>query len=244
MMAADALKYPFGGDRTADTFAIGGILGLVALLLLRFAAGLLPTWPALPVAVLALVPATALLGYLLRAGRLTVDGGERPPGFDDPRELLKQGARVWVVAAVYLGVPLAVLLLTVQGLTGTGLGSDPGTGVSTIVLVGGTGTLLLALTVGYVFPAAVLRLAADGDLLAALDPRSVSAVLSSGAYFAAFVAAFVAAVLAWGLTVGAVWSYDLGGVVSVFAAFYLHLVAVRYVGLAYGRVVGGTGESG
>ncbi|WP_135820673.1 DUF4013 domain-containing protein [Halostella litorea] len=238
MMAGDALKYPFRGDRTADTFAVGGILGLVTLLLLRVASGLVPTWPALVAAALAAVPATALLGYLLRAGRETVRGADRPPGFADPRRLLALGLRAWVVAAAYLGVPLAVLLVTIRGLTDAELGADPGTAASTAVLVGATATLLLALTVSYVFPAAVLRAADGGSLRAALDPRSVTAVLSSGAYFAAFVAAFVAAVLAWGLTVGAVWSYDLGGVVAVFAAFYLHLVAVRYVGLAYGRAVG------
>ncbi|WP_121821369.1 DUF4013 domain-containing protein [Halostella salina] len=244
MMAADALKYPFSGDRTADTFAVGGILGLVTLLLLRYATGLFPAWPALVVALLALVPATALLGYLLRAGRSTVSGTDRPPGFDNPRELLAQGGRAWVVALVYLGAPLAVLLVTVQGLTGADIGSDPDTTTGVVVILGATATLLLALTVSYVFPAAVLRLADGGDLRGTLDPRSVSAVLSSGAYFAAFVGAFVAAVLAWGLTVGAVWSYDLSGVVSVFAAFYLHLVAVRYVGLAYGRALGGAGETG
>ena len=238
MMAADALEYPLRGDRTTDTFAVGGVLGLVTLLLLRVATGLLPTWPALIAGALASVPATALVGYLLRAGRETVRGAERPPGFADPRQLLALGLRAWVVAAAHLGVPLAVLLVTVRGLTDAGLDADPGTAVSTAVLVGATATLLLALTVSYAFPAAVLRVADGGGLRAALDPRSVSAVLSSGAYFAAFVGAFVAAVLAWGLTAGAVWSYDLGGVVAVFAAFYLHLVAVRYVGLAYGRAIG------
>lgn len=239
MMAADALEYPFRGDRTLDTFAAGGGLGLVTLLLLRIAAGLLPTWPALVAGALAFVPATALLGYLLRAGRETVRDADRPPGFADPRRLLAFGLRAWVVAAAYLGAPLAVLLVTIRGLSDVRIGADPGTAVSTAVLVGATATLFLALTVSYVFPAAVLRVADGGSLRSALDPRSVSAVLSSGAYFAAFIGAFVAGVLAWGLTVGAVWSYDLGGVLSVFAAFYLHLVAVRYVALAYDRAVGG-----
>ena len=238
MMAADALEYPLRGDRTTDTFAVDGILGLVTLLLLRVAAGLLPTWPALIVGAIAFVPATALLGYLLRAGRETVQGANRPPGFADPGQLLAFGLRAWVVAAAYLGVPLVVLLVTIRGLFDAELGTDPSAAVSTAVLAGATGTLVLALAVSYVFPAALFRVA-DGDgLAAALDPRSVAPVLSSGAYFAAFIGAFVAAVVAWGLTVGAVWSYDVGGVLAVFAAFYLHLVAVRYVGLAYGRAVG------
>lgn len=238
MMAEDAVKYPFRGDRTADTFAVGGVLGLATLLLLRVAVGLYPSWPALVAVAVAAVPATALLGYLLRVGDATVRGEEAVPEFGSAGDLLRDGVRAWVVAAVYLGLPMVVLLVTVQGVLGSGIDPDAGTGQRTAVLVGSTVSLFLALAVAYVFPAALLNVARGGGTVASLDPRRVRPLLSSGAYFAAWMAAFVAGVLAWGLTLGALRSYTVGGVLSVFAAFYFHLVAARYVGLAYARVVG------
>jgi hypothetical protein len=36
-------------------------------------------------------------------------------------------------------------------------------------------------------------------------------------------------------------TFAVGGVLAVFAAFYCHLVAARYVGLAYARAVGRAG---
>jgi hypothetical protein len=55
------------------------------------------------------------------------------------------------------------------------------------------------------------------------------------------VIAFTAGVLAWGLTLGAVQNYAVSGLFAVFAAFYLHLVAVRAVGIGYARTVGKSG---
>ena len=241
MMVEDALKYPFHGDRTLDTFAVGGVLGLATLLLLRVAASLYPTWPTLVAVAFAAVPATALFGYLLRVGDATVRGDESVPGFGSPRELFGSGLRAWAVAAVYLGLPLLILLVTMQGVLGSGVGHDAGTAQRTALLVGSTVSLFLALAIAYVFPAALLNVARGGGPFASLDPRRVRPLLSSGAYFAAWMAAFVAGVLAWGRTLAALRSYSVVGVLAVFAAFYCHLVAARYVGLAYARAVGRAG---
>lgn len=240
MMVGDAMKYPFRSDGTLDAFAAGGILTLATILLLRVATGLYPTALALVAAAVAVVPATALLGYLLRVAGASATGEPNLPEFGAPRPLLADGLRGGAITMLYLGTAFGVLLVTVRGVTEVGVSGDTGD-ASAIVLVGSTMTMFVALAIAYAFPAALVNAARGGSVRSSLDPRTLTPLLSSGAYFASWVIAFTAGVLAWGLTLGAVQNYAISGLFAVFAAFYLHLVAVRAVGIGYARTVGESG---
>lgn len=227
MLIGEALRYPLRGERRLDTFAVGGVLGLAVLVLVRVARTLFPTWLALVPLALALVPVVALLGYLGEVAAATATRAETPPPFPGARPLLRQGLRVAAVSAVYVLPPLALVFFTALGAASADAGGVPGFGTSLTVLLGSTVTLLVVLSFSYVYPGALVRAVREERTRSALALRSLRPELFHGAYFVAWMGALMTVLVAWTVLLGFGPSNSIAGVVATFVAFYAHVAAVR-----------------
>jgi hypothetical protein len=241
MLFTEALRYPIRGDRPTDVFAVGGVLGLAAVLLLRGAAAAYPAVLALALAGLAALPMVGLLGYLVRAFASTLDGEDAPPEYGDATGLLRIGNRAFVVSVAYLLVPVTVVLVTVAGALDAPA-ETLGGGQTLLVLVSSTLTLVVALAFAYVYPAALGAVARGQSLANAFDVRRHRSVLGDVRYFTAWSFALMFAIPGWLLSVGALSSTNVLGVLAVFLAFYAHLAAVRLVATGYRRAAALSGE--
>lgn len=238
MQMREGLRYPFRAERPTDLFAAGAILGLAAAILARIAVGLYPLVVWLPAAALATLPAVALLGYLLRAFEATVEGREAPPSFGSARGLLGDGVRALVVSAAYLVAPVAIMLGTLVGATGSSLSDGEISAGATLAIYGaGTMTLVLVGLFCYAFLAAFGAAARGESLVAALDPRGRRSTLGDARYFVGWAMATILVLTGWSAMLVAA-NQSLLGLFAVVAAFYAHLAAVRVAAEGYRRALG------
>ncbi|SEV96056.1 DUF4013 domain-containing protein [Natrinema salifodinae] len=236
LLVDEGLRYPFRGDRSPDLLAIGGLLGIFTAICLQLAVAVGPSPLAVPFVALAAVSIIALLGYLFRVVAATVAGDETPPGFRPLGRLLRDGCRLLAVSIGYAIGPTVVLAVTVGGLVRRPFDPDAiGFGGSLLFFGASTVVLSMVLAFGYVYPAAVGRLATGGGLREAVDVRPQRSVLAHGGYFTAWLCASLFVVPGWAFLIAALSNATAFGVVAAFVTFYAHVVAARLVGRGYRR---------
>lgn len=243
-MFRDALGYPTRPPSGGRSVLVGGgllflavVLGTLALALSgavgdASAGSATLVILALPVAAVGLLGWLVVRGYYVRVIRTTI-GRERPrpPPFDAYAALLVDGLRAVAVGAVYLAVPLLVVVvgavapLALAGDASGGVASGITTVAGLVVLLGLLG-LVGAL---YAVPAAVANFAYTGRVAAAFDVRTVAAAVFTEDY-----------VVAWAISVVFKWFVlPFAQVLRLLAVgFFLefHLqTGVRYL---YGRGFG------
>ncbi|WP_439028001.1 DUF4013 domain-containing protein [Haloarchaeobius sp. DT45] len=170
-MLGESLKFPLQGEESTKTIAIGGLLNLVAF-------------------VIPIIPQLFIYGYGLRAMRAGLNGDREAPTFDDWEGLLKEGALVFGVSLVYVGIPAFVfaILVPMLGIFSLGLGSEAGgatgAGVGTMVLFAFIAVGMVVLFAAYyMVPAALVGVAARGEFGAAFDFQSVKRLAFNSTYF-------------------------------------------------------------
>src|SRR6056297_984490 len=167
-MIEASLNYLRESDDAVVTLLLGGVLLLASPLL---------------------IPAFAVLGYVVRVLRRTADGDDEPPVFDAWGELLVDGLKAFVVTFVYSLLPLGVVavaaVLSIGTLVVVPGGESVGAGtvvVGLIVLVGGLLALLASLVGLYVTPAAVAAVADSGRVGDGFALGTLWSVVSKRAY--------------------------------------------------------------
>lgn len=212
-MNASLLTYPIRGSPRVDALVVGGGLHLLAV------------W--IPV-----LPFVAVAGYLARvlAATATVDpdtAADRPD-WRPVGSLLRDGLRLFATAAGYLAVPAVLLGVTLGGPLEA---VDP-TGATDgfFFIVGSTVSTVLALALCYPLPAALVAVARERSLRAAVDTTLVGAATRDAGYL-------VATLLSAGGLGVAAGVYELLNAVALgfFVGFYVEVVAAAAVGAATGR---------
>lgn len=172
-MLLEALRYPFAGERRIDAVLVGGGLHLAAVFL--------PAVPFVPVA-----------GYLVRVlrhvatdessgSRRALDEG--PPDWRPVSPLFVEGLTAVGIAVIYLLVPIALLVGTLELANGGGV--DPtATGGGILFYAGSTLVVAAALAAIYPLPAALVAYATDG-LRAAFTPSRLWIAIRDAEYFVA-----------------------------------------------------------
>jgi len=218
------VTYPTNSDDWVKTVLIGGALTLFAFLI---------------------VPAFLVYGYVLRVLRAGIDGTEVPPVFDDWGTLLKEGVVAFVIVIIYQLIPLLVFALTVGGsLAAIGTGSEAGTGIGIVGLLGGLAlSTLLALLFGYVTLIGLANYAHVGTFGAAFDLDVIKSVAFDRAYAIPWLygvgVLLAAAVVASLLGIVPI----VGAIVGVFVTFYGQVAAAWVWGKGFGDAAGLGGAS-
>lgn len=213
------LRYPVRGERAVDVLLVGGALHLLTAY----------------VPVVTLIP---VLGYLLvvfleLAGRESAGRFESLPAFPGVREVLRTGLGGAVVVASYLLPAAVVLVVTVAGASQLSLTpGDVNVGTSLGFALGSTTSLLLAVALGYLLPAALVNFLAHGRIRAAYDLDVLGRAARHGAYFYDVLVGAVAGGLLLAVA-GATVSLAVG----FFVAFYAELVAVGFWSRGVGRAL-------
>ena len=221
-MIEASLNYLRESDDAVVTLLLGGVLLLASPLL---------------------IPAFAVLGYVVRVLRRTADGDDEPPVFDAWGELLVDGLKAFVVAFVYSLLPLSVVAVAVGLSIGTLVavpgGETAGVGtvvVGLIVLVAGLVSLLASLVGLYVTPAALAAVADSGRVGDGFALGTLWSVISKRAYATGWLTAAVV-VLAGSLAVGVLSVVPiLGTIAGLFVQFYALVAAAAVVGWTWADV--------
>ncbi len=207
------ITYPLRGSPRFDALLVGGGLHLLAV------------W--LPV-----LPFVAVAGYLARvlSTTATTPSHTEPerPGWRPVAPLLKDGIRLFVTCLGYLLVPVTLLVVTLGGPLE---GIDPtGTTDGVIFLAGTTVSTLLAFALIYPLPAALVAVAREQTLRAAIDTTLIGAATRDAGYLVATLLS------AAGVAVAAAAYGPLNAVaLGFFVGFYAEVVAAAAVGEATGR---------
>ncbi|GAA0544812.1 DUF4013 domain-containing protein [Halorubrum ejinorense] len=221
-MIEASLNYLRDGDDALVTVLIGGVLLLASPLL---------------------IPAFAVLGYVVRVLRRTADGDDEPPVFDAWGELLVDGLKAFAVTFVYSLLPLAIVVgagaLSLGAFVVVPGGESVGAGtvaVGLIVLVGGLLALLVSLVGLYVTPAAIAAVADSGKVGDGFALGTLWGVVSKRAYATGWLTAAVVT-LAGALAVGVLSVVPvLGTIAGVFVQFYALVAAAAILGWTWADV--------
>lgn len=212
-MIRAVLTYPFDGSPRLDAALVGGGLHLLAVFL-------------------PLLPFVAVAGYCARVFAATAAaervGDAERPGWRPVRPLLADGLRLTATCVGYLAVPALLLGVTLGGPLER---VDPtGTTDGFVFLLGASLTTMLAFAAAYPLPAALVAVAGDRSLRAAVDTTRIGAATRDAGYLVATLLA------AGGLGVAAGAYGPLNAVaVGFFLAFYFEVVAAVAIGTAVGR---------
>ena len=223
-MISASLDYLRDGDDAVVTVLIGGVLLLASPLV---------------------VPSILVLGYVSRVLRLTADGDDAPPVFDEWGDLLVEGAKAFAVTLVYSLVPLAVFavaaVVTVGAFVvvpgGGGSGTFLGSFVAgVLVLLIGIAGLAVSLVGLYVTPAALAAVADSGRLGDGFAVGTLWTVVSKRAYATGWLTA-AAVVLAGALAIGVLSVVPvLGTIAGLFVQFYALVAAAAVIGWTWADV--------
>lgn len=236
-MLGDAIEYPVRGEDAPTTILVGGLLPLLAILLVAVGLVLAVVVVGLAVIPLAVVPGIVLLGYYVAVLRAVGSGETDPPRFRDWRRLFADGLRHLAISVVY-AVPLVVLaglFLAVVAAGGEVEGDAAEIGVTfAAVVVGGLAACYL-LAFAYVRPLALANFAREERLGAAFDLETIRAAGISKAY----ALAWLLAALVW--FVGATLEGTLSIVlVGFFVGFYADVVRYHLYGRGLRAALGET----
>lgn len=218
-MIPDPFKYPFRGDRTIDTFLIGGGLHLASVFV-----------PVLPL--------VFALGYLVRtlsecAHRNHSDRFETLPQFENVIALGKNGIGSGIVVLSFLLPATVTLLGTIVGVPNKSLSaSSISFGTSLGFVLGSSASLLLAMTFVYLLPAALTNYVANDDLRAAFEASFLWRAATHAGYFYNVVA---------GIIVGMMFLWLASLLVSIavgfFVAFYGEVVTIAFWARGVGQIL-------
>lgn len=215
-MLEEGLSYPFEGDNALGRFIIGGLLGFGSFLI---------------------IPAFALMGYLVWVLGGAARGEEEPPAFENWGEMIVDGLKATAVAVVYGILPFVLVFVSIFVVAG---GASVGEGAGGIL--GGLGALgilvsLLAMFVlYYLIPAALTNMALEDEFAAAFDFGTIKQVILTGDYLIAWLIPFVLAAL-MNVVVFVLAITVVGLIVVPFLQFYVQVAAFYMFGVAFGKVV-------
>lgn len=207
------LIYPIRGSRRLDIVLVGGGLHLLAV------------W-------FPLLPFIAVAGYLARvlAATARAESYVNPerPGWKPVGDLLRDGVRLLATMGGYLAVPVVLLTVTLGGPLES---ADPtGTTDGLIFLLASTVSTMLALAICYPLPAALVAVARDHSLRAAVDTRLIGTATRDAGYLVATL------LTAGGLGITAAVYTTLNHLaLGFFVGFYAEVVAAAAIGEAAGR---------
>ncbi|WP_058366323.1 DUF4013 domain-containing protein [Haloparvum sedimenti] len=226
-MLEDGLSYPVRGDWIGRVI-IGGVLGFLSFLL---------------------IPAFALMGYLVRVLETTVAGAEDPPEFEEWGDLLVKGIVATAIALAYTIVPLLVYFVFVFVVLGAGgaIGGDAGALVGSLGAIAALAFLPVLFLVYYAVPAALTAYAARDSAGAAFDVSILRPVLFSTEYLVAVLLPIVVTFVLWIATL--VLAFTVVGIVLLpFLQFYGQVAIFRMFGTAFASVsdrveLGGSGTA-
>lgn len=206
-MFEETLYYPSEGEQATNTLVIGGLLSVLVL------------------------PLLFVLGFLVLVLERTANESKDVPEFDDWEDLAVKGAAGLAITAAFYAVP--VLLFAAFGDVGIVTGSSEASlaGLGVVEL----GSLLLALALTFVYPAALTNYAATGEIGAAFAFGDIADVITAENYLDAWLVGFV--LFFGGLALLAVLSIVsfVGTIVALFLNFYIQVAAYRAFGVAFER---------
>lgn len=218
-----ALTYPTNSDDWIKSLLIGGVLTLLAVLI---------------------VPLFFVYGYLIRVLRSGMDEAAEPPSFDDWGTLLREGVVAFVVLLVYQLIPLLVAAVTVGGsVAALGSGSEVGGAVGAVGLIAGLAlSALVALAFGYLTLIALANYAHVGSVGAAFDASVLRSVAVDGEYAIPWL--YGVGVLIGATVVSGVLGLVpfLGAIAGAFVTFYGQVVAAWIWGKGFADATGVGGE--
>ena len=221
-MLEEGLSYPFNGDSALGRIIIGGLLGFGSFLI---------------------VPAIALMGYLVWVLGGAARGEEEPPAFENWGEMIVDGLKATAVSIVYGIVPFVLLFASVfVAGSGSATGSETATGV-----LGGIGVLGLLVSLVamfllyYLIPAALTNMALEGEFGAAFDFGTIKEAILSADYLVAWLIPFVLAAL-MNVVVFVLAITIVGLIVVPFLQFYVQVAAFYMFGAAFGKVLDVSGS--
>lgn len=207
------LAYPIAGD-TAER-------PLLAVWIALALASIVPVLPLLPV-----------VGYLTRVLVASERGDSLPAFFDDARTLLRRSLGGTLLVVLFIGIPLAALLVTVYGI----LSIDSGSDVPTVrFLAGSTAVLFIGLFGLYLLPVSLTSYGREGSLRESLSLTTLRRIGGHGAYFFGWATGCV--VLSFAAAIGTtLYSVSrLGPFLAAFVFGYGLLVTTHLWGHAVGR---------
>lgn len=221
-MLEDGLSYPLNGDNALARIVIGGLLGFGSFLI---------------------IPAFALMGYLVWVLGGAARGEEEPPAFENWGEMIVDGLKATAVSLIYGIIP--IFLVVVSAIV-AGSGSDAGSGIlGGLGIIGILVSLLAMFVLYYLIPAALTNMALEGSFNAAFDFDTIKQAVLSVDYLVAWLIPFLLAAVV-NVIVFALAITIVGLVVVPFLQFYVQVAAFYMFGAAFRKVVGvdGTGSTG
>jgi len=216
-MLEEGLSYPFNGDSALGRIIIGGLLGFGSFLI---------------------VPAIALMGYLVWVLDGAARGEEEPPAFENWGDMIVDGLKATAVTIVYGIVPFLLVFLSVFVIAGgSASGSETGMGIlGGIGLIGMLVSILAMFVLYYLIPAALTNMALEDSFGAAFDFGTIKQVILTGDYLIAWLIPFVLAAL-MNVVVFLLAITVVGLIVVPFIQFYVQVAAFYMFGVAFGKVV-------
>lgn len=213
-MFQEAINYPRNSDSAIKNIAIGGLLLFFSFLF---------------------VPVLAVLGYVLRALRMVMDGQEELPEWDNWGEMIVDGLKVFAIAFLYSLVPVIIAFvgLAASGALGAIAGDSAGIGaaVGLIAFVAFLAIFLVSLALAYVLPAAVVAFAREDRIGAAFSPDELRPLLFSRTYATGWLVAFGIGLLS-GIVIGLLNAIVIGVILAPFVSFYANLAGIHAIGEA------------
>lgn len=230
-MFGEALQFPISGDSGVKNLLIGGVLSLLAFLL---------------------IPIFFVQGYLVRVLRTSVEGGEEAPVFDEWGDMFVDGLKLFVVSIAYFIVPTIVMFVALFAFIGTAFmsagapgevnpGALAGAGIVGIFLL--LGAVLLFLLAAYLLPAAAANFARHDDIGSAFDVGTVVEAALSADYFVAAVIAFVIALIA-GIVSSILFALVVGLLLAPFIQFYSQVATYYVMARGFSKGLGLEGSGG
>ncbi|MFC4552648.1 MULTISPECIES: DUF4013 domain-containing protein [Halorussus] len=216
-MFEDALSYPTNGESGVARILIGGVLGILAILI---------------------IPSFILYGYMVQAMTAVSRGEDEPPAFEEWGDLLVDGVKAVVIGIAYSFVPFVLMVMVfVAMIGGSSAGGDTAGVAAGLGLVGMLVALVLSFAIQYVLPAALTNFGREGSIGAAFDFDELKPVLLSGDYLKAVVLTFgIALVGGVGFLVFALVTLGIGYILAPFFYFWLYLAGSYMFGTAYANV--------
>lgn len=211
-----ALTYPVSGESTERPLLVAWIL-----VALGFLVPLLPLIP--------------LLGYLVDVLAASQRSAPAPPFPRDAHRLLSRGSKGFAVLAVYLVVPITVLLISIYGALTVSEGPVTGSMTVLTVYAGSTAVFCLAFLGAYLCPIGLSLLGSEGSLRAAFDASSLRETGGHAAYFVGWVAGVVLFGLAGVLAAATFTIPRLGPVIASLVLAYGSILACHVWGRGVSR---------
>jgi len=195
---------------------------------------LLVVWVALTLAaVVPVLPLVLVVGYLVRALDASARGDPLPPALSDLRRFIGQSLGGCLLCLLFLGPPLAALLVTVYGVVS--IGPDGGSVPTLRVLAGSTAVLLFGLLGLSLLPITLATYGTTGSLRSALSLSLLRSIAGHGAYFVGWTLGCLALTLAAGLATALAAVPRIGPLLAALATAYGLLVAVFFWGRGIDR---------